>query len=57
MSRRVVMLMLRDVRSELRVDSPAEHHQPEYEPSDRTLSNPIGHSRYRRAAAFTGSCF
>ena len=43
MSRRVVMLMLRDVSSELRVDSPAEDHNPDYEPSDGTLSNAMAH--------------
>src|ERR1044071_273625 len=43
MSRRVVMLMLSDVGSELRVHSPTEHHQPECEYSDSTLSNPMEH--------------
>jgi hypothetical protein len=52
MSRCAVMLMLRDVRSELRVDSPAEHHKPEYEPSDGTLSNAIGHSALSKGCCF-----
>ena len=43
MSRRVVMLMLRDVGGQLRVDNPAERHNPEREPSDCKLSNSTTH--------------
>ena len=43
MSRCVVMLMLSNVGCELRVDRPAEHHKPEHEPYDGTLSNTIVH--------------
>ena len=34
-SRRVVMVMLSHVGSELRVDNPAERHKPERKPCDR----------------------
>jgi hypothetical protein len=43
MSRRVVMLMLRRVGSQLRVYDSAERHKPECESTDCKLSNPNVH--------------
>lgn len=43
-SRRIVVLMLSQVGSDLRVDDPAERHQPEREPSDYKLPNSTGHN-------------
>ena len=54
---RVVMLMLPHVGGELRVHNPTERHKPERQPYDSTLSNPMGHRPYRRAADFSGSFF
>ena len=47
-----MMLMLRDVRNELRVDRPAERYKPECQSSDSTLSNPIGHSSLSKGCCF-----
>lgn len=57
MCRCAVMLMLPDMCRQLRVDNPAERHKPEREPSDDNVSNATFHKSYRKAAAFTGSCF
>jgi hypothetical protein len=42
--RRVVMLMLPYVGGELRVDNPAERHEPEREPYDDDVPNATSHT-------------
>jgi hypothetical protein len=56
MSGSIVMGMLGSMGRQLRIDNPAEHHKPEREPSECTLSNCTAHRCVPKSCICTGPC-